>query len=535
MDIRPPSYRDGDEGIRAFREALKLRESSLRNRYDREFYRSDLRRWQRYYDTLTKKRNTGDSAALHFAKISNLCGELLSTYGEEPSPTRRPPKTYNRVLLDYPDFADDLTHRVHFLEGPGLRRRRALQLSSHADAVFRQRSGSGRLLISVGVDRSGGQLFERIIHALGQGNFAGDLNQAGFETGHVFRPPDASSSWTYQPPDPSSPLARISADNGDAGRYSWQARALGDLSRLPLPEDVPAIPESLPWDPDPAFQRILGLTHSDRLEEASALVEATPQADRDVLFDEVLYMRALVGSEVRASDIRLLVRKYASASLIAERLNEEFDAFLTCLDDVIAREKPPLDDLSRLRPDFGDAMIPRPPPASDWSATRAHLAQFANNGSLRGRIFTYNIDLGAGSIEAFFAPFLVMAENAFRRDRSIPEIGRGWVSEVALLDLIRTIWPSAQHQWRPGFLGKQSVDIYVTDINLAIEYQGQQHYEPVALFGGEEGLRTTMARDARKRALLAAHGVSLVEWRYDVPITRDELRRAVEAAGLALP
>ncbi len=130
---------------------------------------------------------------------------------------------------------------------------------------------------------------------------------------------------------------------------------------------------------------------------------------------------------------------------------------------------------------------------------------------------------------------MIVAENAFRRDRSIPEIGRGWVSEVALLDLIRTIWPSAVHQWRPGFLGMQSVDIHVPELDLAIEYQGQQHYEPVALFGGEEGFRLTQVRDEKKKALLAANRVRLLEWRYDVPITKAELVRHLSEMGISFP
>lgn len=534
MGIRPPPIEDGEEGIRAFEEALKLSEGSLPSKTSREFYRRDLRRWHRLYDALATKREPGTAAALHFARLSAVCSELLATFGEEPPPRPRERMSRGETALTYPAFSEDLTHRVHFFEGPALRRRRALQLASYADAVFEQRSGTGRVLVSVGIGTQGGQLFERLIHALGESGFAGDLKKAGFATGHVFRPPDAGSTWTYTPPDPASPLARVWADNEQARRYLWQARALGDLSRLPLPDDVPAIPGSLPWDPDPRFQQILDLTHTDMLREALALVEALHPEELDVLFDEVLYLRFLVGSPVRAPDIWPLAKKYALASTIAGRLNDEFEAFLTCLNGVLEIEKPPLTDLSRLRSGFGDAMIPQPPPPNDWPAIRAHLEQFAENGSLRGRIFTYNIDLGAGSIEAFFAPFFMMAENAFRRDRAIPEIGRGWASEVALLDLVRDVWPSAQHQWRPGFLGLQSVDIYVADLVLAIEYQGQQHYEPVALFGGEEGFRSTSARDERKRTLLAANGIRLIEWRYDVPITHDELRRAAEAVGVEI-
>ena len=81
----------------------------------------------------------------------------------------------------------------------------------------------------------------------------------------------------------------------------------------------------------------------------------------------------------------------------------------------------------------------------------------------------------------------------------------------------------------------QSVDIYVPEIPLAIEYQGQQHYEPIALFGGEEGFELTCIRDEKKRALLAHHGVPLIEWRYDIPIIRAELVSQLASLRIAVP
>ncbi|RWI33314.1 MAG: hypothetical protein EOR30_32015 [Mesorhizobium sp.] len=120
---------------------------------------------------------------------------------------------------------------------------------------------------------------------------------------------------------------------------------------------------------------------------------------------------------------------------------------------------------------------------------------------------------------------MIAAENAFRRDRGIPEIGRGWVNEVALYDLVLSIFPDAVHQWRPAFLGQQSVDIYVSSLRLAIEYQGQQHYEAIDLFGGVDGLAATKARDKRKRDILAMNGVRLVEWHYSTLVTEENAKR----------
>lgn len=98
-----------------------------------------------------------------------------------------------------------------------------------------------------------------------------------------------------------------------------------------------------------------------------------------------------------------------------------------------------------------------------------------------------------------------------------------WQSETALFNLVQLTFPDAIRQWSPDWLGKQSVDIYVPSINVAFEYQGEQHYRPVACFGGEEGFQIIQARDARKREILAQHGVVLIEWRFDRAIVSAEL------------
>lgn len=540
MGLNPPPPKAGKLGLFAFREAVKLHEETITNRRDRQFHRKELAKWQKLYATLAGKRDPGSQAAEHFANLSKLCGELLAEYGQEPPPKKRAPKAFNAAPLVYPSFPEEITHRLHFLEGPSLRRQRATQLADHAQFVSRQISGTGRTLLSVGVQRTEVIFFERLVEAIGDLLF-GDLAKAGFDTSYVMRPEGIpqGKDWTANSLDPNLPLARIWADNGKARSYSWQARALGEQFRgrdgQGLPDDLPDIDNAGPWDPDPTWQRILNLTETDGLQEAMGLVEEIPAQEREALFDEVLYLRFLTGTSVRAEDIRLVARKHVKSSLIAGRLLEEFETFLEYLDGALEEDPPILEQLTRLRPEFGSAMLPPMPPASDWPALRRHLSGFTTRGGLRGRIFSINIDIGFGSVADFFADYMSVAENAFRRDRSIPEIGRGWASEVALLDLVKKFWPSAVHQWRPAFLGLQSVDIYVPEINLAIEYHGQQHYEPVALFGGEEGFKSTQARDERKKTLLATQSVRLLEWPYTAPITEEELRARLCVLGVSLP
>lgn len=530
MILKPPPVEKGQAGLDEFREQAKLHEMSLTNRVRREFYRRDLTRWQKFYATLAVKRDTDSAPAIHYTALSALCGELLDEYGSEQQPKSRSPKEFDAVPLVYPEFPDDVTHRLHFLEGSTPRRQRAVELASHAAALWKQTSGTGRVLVSVGTRPADVRLFERLVETIGDGLF-GDPATSGFvadRKGHAW------------PSNPETPLERIWADNNRARGYSWQARALADQYRgvdgNGLPKDLPDVKEAPPWDPDPKWQQILELTEANRLPEAMDLVDVIPGSEREPLLDEVVYLRFLTGRTLRADDVRLIARKYASTSLISGRLLDEFDAFLGYLDRELQDDPPTLTKLGRFDPDFGQGMIPVPPPASDWPAYREYEAQFTNSTTPRGRIFSVNIDVGFSSIERLLARHLALAENAFRRDRSIPEIGdSGWVSELALLNLFRDFWPNTVHQWHPPFLGRQSVDIYVPEINLAVEYQGLQHYEPVSLFGGEDSFKNAQLRDERKRLLLAGNQVRLLEWRFDVPITREALEQHLAEMGILLP
>ena len=100
-------------------------------------------------------------------------------------------------------------------------------------------------------------------------------------------------------------------------------------------------------------------------------------------------------------------------------------------------------------------------------------------------------------------------------------------SETSLFQLVNSRFRDAVRQWSQVWLGRLVVDVYVPSLNVAFEYQGQQHFSPISAFGGDEGFRATQDRDARKRELLANHGVLLVEWRFDTPISESELDRAL--------
>lgn len=96
-----------------------------------------------------------------------------------------------------------------------------------------------------------------------------------------------------------------------------------------------------------------------------------------------------------------------------------------------------------------------------------------------------------------------------------------WVSEQKAYQIVRRLYPDAKFQYEPDWLRGQHLDIYVPELHLAIEYQGKQHYEPVEFFGGAEGLKERKMYDRRKRIRCGQHGVTLVRWDYDKPLTEE--------------
>lgn len=56
-------------------------------------------------------------------------------------------------------------------------------------------------------------------------------------------------------------------------------------------------------------------------------------------------------------------------------------------------------------------------------------------------------------------------------------------------------------------------------IDFIIEYQGKQHYEPTAKFGGKKGFYQQQYNDQQKRRFCALHDFKLIE----IPYTEENL------------
>ncbi|MFX4226402.1 MAG: hypothetical protein ACFHHU_00960 [Porticoccaceae bacterium] len=110
-----------------------------------------------------------------------------------------------------------------------------------------------------------------------------------------------------------------------------------------------------------------------------------------------------------------------------------------------------------------------------------------------------------------------------------------WRRESELYGIVRDLFSDYQvfREASPEWLGRMRIDIYVPDLGLAVEHQGEQHYRPITVFGGEDAHSKVVERDRLKRQLCARNNVEVVDFRFDAPITKrvvkNRLRRFLES------
>lgn len=136
----------------------------------------------------------------------------------------------------------------------------------------------------------------------------------------------------------------------------------------------------------------------------------------------------------------------------------------------------------------------------------------------------------ASSIQSNYYHQLRDARNLFYQELIVTTGSSSkWKSEQQVYSLVRYEFPDAIYQYHTSWLGKQSLDVFIPSLSVGIEYQGVQHYEPVEIFGGEEGFRGVVERDERKLRLCAENGIRLIYWKYDEQINSDLLHEKMKA------
>ena len=116
------------------------------------------------------------------------------------------------------------------------------------------------------------------------------------------------------------------------------------------------------------------------------------------------------------------------------------------------------------------------------------------------------------ALQAFLQTIMRNSEDEYRESCGLPKIGEGWIGETELYYFIKEFLPKCTvvHHARPKWLAPQHLDILIQDYNIAIEYQGEQHFRPIERFGGEEAYQNNVKRDAIKRKKCEANGCELV-------------------------
>lgn len=122
------------------------------------------------------------------------------------------------------------------------------------------------------------------------------------------------------------------------------------------------------------------------------------------------------------------------------------------------------------------------------------------------------------------------AENKMRLIVGVPRIGERFVSETILFKTVAFLLNEHEviHHYRADWLARQELDIFVPSLNLAIEYQGEQHFLPIEAWGGESALEMTQQRDEEKKRRCAKKGVQLLYFDHTMELTEKFVQRRLE-------
>jgi len=118
-------------------------------------------------------------------------------------------------------------------------------------------------------------------------------------------------------------------------------------------------------------------------------------------------------------------------------------------------------------------------------------------------------------------------ENELREHFGYPKIGEGWLTETTLYNIILMLFPEFEvlHHYRGAELQKLELDIWLPEIKVGIEYQGEQHYKVVEHWGGKEGLEKRIENDKKKKRLCKKLGYTLIEFKFSEDINEELVKK----------
>jgi hypothetical protein len=108
------------------------------------------------------------------------------------------------------------------------------------------------------------------------------------------------------------------------------------------------------------------------------------------------------------------------------------------------------------------------------------------------------------------------------------------MSELKMLGLIKEIFPKEKilYNTRPRWLKRMQIDVYLPKLKIGFEYQGQQHFMPVELFGGKEAFIKQVQRDKLKKEICQKRNINLLYVYFDEQLNRHLIWQKINDAGI---
>ena len=125
-------------------------------------------------------------------------------------------------------------------------------------------------------------------------------------------------------------------------------------------------------------------------------------------------------------------------------------------------------------------------------------------------------------------------EDIARNEFGIRGVGESWISESVMAQLAAQLFPEYKmfRHYRPEWLEGLELDVFFPDLSLGLEYQGEQHFEPVECWGGVEALLDLQARDLRKVIICQNRGIKLLLYNYFEPLDAETLKSKLNHLGI---
>lgn len=105
-----------------------------------------------------------------------------------------------------------------------------------------------------------------------------------------------------------------------------------------------------------------------------------------------------------------------------------------------------------------------------------------------------------------------------------------WKNEALLYSIVKSLFLDCrvEREYSPSWLDRQRIDMFLPEKNLAIEYQGQQHFKPVSIFGGVSAFEKGKERDQQKLEKCNENHVDLIYFNFNEPLTDDYIKNKLK-------